>query len=49
MQDINTKFVTLLENPFPSPTARMQNAAYRAAGLNMLYFYTEVDNEHLAM
>lgn len=46
--DINTKFVTLLGKPLSqSYAARMQNAAYRAAGLNMLYFYTEVDNEHL--
>ena len=25
----------------------MQNAGYEAAGLNMLYFYTEVDKDHL--
>ncbi|SHI57578.1 shikimate dehydrogenase [Lutispora thermophila] len=46
--NINTKMITLLGKPLSqSYAARMQNAAYRAAGLNMLYFYTEVDNEHL--
>jgi len=46
--DINTKMVTLLGKPLSqSYAARMQNAAYRAAGLNMLYFYTEVENDHL--
>lgn len=46
--NINTKMITLLGKPLSqSYAARMQNAAYRAAGLNMLYFYTEVDNDHL--
>jgi len=40
--------VTLLGKPLSqSYAARMQNAAYRAAGINMLYFYTEVENDHL--
>lgn len=46
--DINTKMITLLGTPLSqSFAARMQNAGYEAAGLNMLYFYTETDNEHL--
>ena len=46
--NINTKMVTLLGKPLSqSYAARMQNAAYRAAGINMLYFYTEVENDHL--
>ncbi|HHW04257.1 MAG TPA: shikimate dehydrogenase [Thermoanaerobacterales bacterium] len=46
--DINTKMVTLLGKPLSqSYAARMQNAAYKAAGINMLYFYTEVENDHL--
>lgn len=46
--DINTKMVTLLGKPLSqSFAARMQNAGYQAAGLNMLYFYTEVENDHL--
>ncbi len=46
--DINTKMITLLGNPLKqSFAARMQNAGYEAAGLNMLYFYTEVDKDHL--
>ena len=45
---INTKMITLLGTPLSqSFAARMQNAGYEAAGLNMLYFYTETDNEHL--
>ena len=40
--------ITLLGTPLSqSFAARMQNAGYEAAGLNMLYFYTETDNEHL--
>lgn len=47
--NINTKMVTLLGKPLSqSYAARMQNAAYRAAGINMLYFYTEVENDHLS-
>jgi len=46
--DINTKMITLIGTPLgQSFAARMQNKGYEAAGLNMLYFYTEADNEHL--
>ena len=46
--DINTKMITLLGTPLSqSFAARMQNKAYETAGLNMCYFYTEIDNEHL--
>lgn len=46
--DINTKMITLLGTPLnQSFAARMQNKGYEAAGLNMLYFYTETDNTHL--
>ena len=46
--NINTKMITLLGKPLSqSYAARMQNVAYDAMGLNMLYFYTEVENEHL--
>lgn len=46
--DINTKFIGLLGKPLSqSFAARMQNAAYEAAGLNMIYFYNEVENDHL--
>lgn len=46
--DINTKMITLIGTPLgQSFAARMQNRGYEAAGLNMLYFYTEADNEHL--
>lgn len=46
--DIHTKLVTLLGMPLSqSFAARMQNAAYRAMGLNMLYFYTEVEQGRL--
>ena len=46
--NIKTKMVTLLGKPLSqSYAARMQNAAYRAAGIDMLYFYTEVENDHL--
>lgn len=46
--DIKTKMITLLGKPLSqSFAARMQNAAYRAMGQNMLYFYTEVENDHL--
>lgn len=46
--DINTKFITLLGKPLgQSFAARMQNRGYEAAGLNMKYFYTEVENDHL--
>jgi shikimate dehydrogenase len=46
--DINTKMITLLGKPLSqSFAARMQNAGYEAAGLNMVYFYTEVEKDHL--
>ena len=46
--DINTKMITLIGTPLSqSFAARMQNAGYEAAGMNMLYFYTEADKEHL--
>ena len=46
--DINTRFITLIGTPLSqSFAARMQNAGYAAAGLNMVYFYTEADSEHL--
>lgn len=46
--DIDTKMITLIGTPLrQSFAARMQNAGYEAAGLNMLYFYTEADQEHL--
>lgn len=45
---VNTKLITLLGTPLSqSFAARMQNRGYEAAGLDMLYFYTETDNEHL--
>lgn len=47
--DINTKMITLLGDPLKqSFAAQMQNAGYEEAGLNMIYFYTEINNEHLA-
>lgn len=46
--DINTKMVTLIGSPLgQSFAARMQNRGYEAAGLNMIYFYTEAGSEHL--
>lgn len=46
--DINTKFVTLVGTPLDqSFAARMQNAGYDAGNINMRYFYTETDDEHL--
>lgn len=48
MTDINTKFVTLIGTPLnQSFAARMQNAAYAYAGINMHYFYTEAGTENL--
>ena len=48
MIDINTRFITLIGTPLDqSFAARMQNAAYKAAGLNLVYFYTETDSSHL--
>lgn len=46
--DINTKIITLIGTPLSqSFAAQMQNVGYQAAGLNMIYFYTEADKEHL--
>lgn len=46
--DINTRFITLIGTPLDqSFAARMQNAAYEAAGVNMAYFYTETGDAHL--
>lgn len=46
--NIDTKMITLLGTPLrQSFAARMQNTGYEAAGINMLYFYTEVDKEGL--
>mgnify|MGYP003785258949 CR=1 FL=1 len=46
--DINTKMITLLGKPLSqSYAARMHNIAYDAMGLNMLYFYTEVEKSDL--
>ncbi len=46
--NIDTRMIALLGKPLSqSYAARMQNAAYKAAGINMLYFYSEVENEHL--
>jgi len=40
--------IALLGKPLSqSYAARMQNAAYKAAGIDMLYFYSEVENDHL--
>lgn len=46
--DIHTKFIPLIGTPLhQSFAARMQNTGYRAAGLNMCYFYCEADSAHL--
>ncbi len=46
--NIKTKMIALLGKPLSqSYAARMQNAAYKAAGIDMLYFYSEVENDHL--
>ena len=46
--DINTKMITLIGKPLSqSFSARMQNKAYEAAGLNMLFFYTELEKNQL--
>lgn len=47
--DINTRLITLIGTPLgQSFAARMQNAGYEAAGLNLRYFYCEADTSHLA-
>ena len=46
--DVNTKMITLIGTPLgQSFAARMQNAGYEAAGLNLRYFYCEADDTHL--
>lgn len=46
--DINTKMITLLGDPLKqSFAAQMQNCGYEVMKENMIYFYTEVNNEHL--
>lgn len=46
--NIDTKFITLIGTPLrQSFAARMQNAGYEAAGMNMRYFYCETDDSHL--
>ncbi len=46
--DLNTKMITLIGTPLnQSYAARMQNAGYKASGLNFCYFYTEASAEHL--
>ena len=46
--NINTRMIALLGKPLSqSYAARMQNAAYKAAGIDMVYFYSEVENDHL--
>ncbi len=46
--DINTKFITLIGTPLSqSFAARMQNAGYASDNYNMVYFYSEVGNDHL--
>ena len=43
--NINTRMIALLGKPLSqSYAARMQNAAYKAAGINMLYFYSSEMN-----
>ena len=44
MLDVNTKFITLLGNPVSQTfSVRMQNRAYDAAGVNLLYFVTKTE------
>ena len=46
--DSNTKFIMLIGTPLhQSFAARMQNAAYEHAHINMRYFYNEADSTHL--
>lgn len=46
--NINTKFTMLIGTPLTqSFAARMQNAGYKATGMDMRYFYTEADSTHL--
>ena len=46
--DINSRLIALIGTPLgQSFAARMQNAAYQAAGFNMVYCYCEADSSHL--
>ena len=46
--DINSRLIALIGTPLSqSFAARMQNAAYNAAGFNMVYCYCEADSSHL--
>ncbi|MBR2207830.1 MAG: shikimate dehydrogenase [Synergistaceae bacterium] len=46
--DINSRLIALIGTPLgQSLAARMQNAAYQAAGFNMVYCYCEAGSEHL--
>ena len=46
--NINTKFITLIGTPLnQSFAAKMQNAGYQAAGLDLVYFYSEADQTGL--
>ena len=46
--DIDTKFIMLIGTPLTqSFAARMQNAGYEAAGMNLRYFYNDADSTHL--
>ncbi len=46
--NINSRLIALIGTPLSqSFAARMQNAAYQAAGFNMLYCYCEADSSHL--
>ena len=46
--DINSRLIALIGTPLgQSFSARMQNAAYQAAGFNMVYCYCEAGKEHL--
>lgn len=48
MIDYDSRFITLVGTPLgQSFAARMQNAAYRAAGVNLHYFYNEAGSQHL--
>ena len=46
--DINSRLIALIGTPLSqSFAARMHNAAYQAAGFNMVYCYCEADSSHL--
>lgn len=46
--NIDSRVIALIGTPLgQSFAARMQNAAYNAAGFNMAYFYCEADSTHL--